>query len=80
MDQLKDDGIKSMLRVSVLHPLDDVDSLFLGDPSSRPSLAVNETMWLDNTAIVLSLAEQELARLAKLIDKYGGPQNARTIG
>jgi len=69
-----------MLRVSVLHPLDDVDSLFLGDPSSRPGLAANETMWLDNTAIVLSLAEQEFARLSKLIDQYGGPQNVRTVG
>jgi hypothetical protein len=80
MDQLQDNGLKSMLRVSVLHPLDDVDSLFLGDAAARPSLEVNEEMWLGNTESVLKLAEQEYERLNNLITRYGGPASARTIG
>ena len=79
MDRLQDNGLKSMVRVSVLHPLDDVDSLFLGDPPAGPSLEVNEDMWLSNTESVLSLAEQEYQRLAMLISHYGGPSNARTV-
>lgn len=80
MEKLKDDGIKSMLRVSVLHPLDDVDCLFLGDPPGRPSLETHEDMWLDNTSFVLSRAEQEFDRLSELIGRFGGPDRAVTIG
>ena len=79
MEQLPDNGLKSMVRVSILHPLDDVDSLFLGDPTNRPSMDVNEDMWLNNTESVLALAEQEYERLRKLISQYGGPQNVRTV-
>lgn len=78
VDRLLDNGLKSMVRVSILHPLDDVDSLFLGDPVNRPSMEVNEDMWLSNTESVLALAEQEYERIAKLITQYGGPTNART--
>lgn len=79
MEQLQDNGLKSMVRVSILHPLDDLDSLFLGDPTNRPSMDVNEDMWLNNTASVLALAEQEYERLGQLISQYGGPQHVRTI-
>jgi hypothetical protein len=58
MDCLKDNGLKSMVRVSVLHPLDDIDGLFLGDPENRPSLAVNEDTWLNNAEFVLTLAKR----------------------
>ena len=74
MDQLLDNGLKSMVRVSLLHPLDDVDSLFLGDPASRPSMDVNEDMWLNNTESVLALAEQEYERLTRLISQYGAAE------
>lgn len=80
MDCLKDNGLKSMVRVSVLHPLDDIDGLFLGDPENRPSIAVNEDIWLNNAEFVLNLAEREYERLDKTIAKYGGPENVRTIG
>ena len=80
MDALKDNGLKSMVRVSVLHPLDDIDGLFLGDPESRPSMAVNEDMWLDNAEFVLTLAEREYERLNEVIAKYGGPRKVQTIG
>ena len=79
MDQLQDHGLKSMVRVSILHPLDDVDSLFLGDPANIPSVELNEETWLNNTDFVLARAEQEYERLNKLIAQYGGAQNARTI-
>ena len=79
VEQLQDNGLRSMVRVSVLHPLDDVDSLFLGDPASRPSMDVNEDLWLNNTESVLSIAERECDRLSKLIGEYGGPQSVRTI-
>lgn len=79
MDQLQDNGLKSMVRVSLLHPLDDVDSLFLGDPANRLSVEVNEEMWLNNTEFVLALAEQEYERLTKLISQYGRPKNVRTV-
>ena len=80
MDCLEDNGLKSMVRVSVLHPLDDIDGLFLGDPKNRPSMAVNEDMWLNNAELVLTLAERECDRLEKTIATYGGPKNVRTIG
>jgi hypothetical protein len=80
MDRLQDNGLRSMVRVSVLHPLDDIDGLFLGDPGNRPSMAVNEDMWLNNAEFVLTLAEREYERLDKTIGQYGGPENVRTIG
>lgn len=80
VEGLKDNGLKSMVRVSVLHPLDDIDGLFLGDPKNRPSMAVNEDMWLNNADFVLTLAEREYDRLDKTIAEYGGPKNVRTIG
>jgi hypothetical protein len=80
MDCLQDNGLKSMVRVSVLHPLDDIDGLFLGDPASRPSIVVNEDMWLSNAEFVLNLAEREYERLHRTIAEYGGPKNVRTIG
>lgn len=80
MDQLEDSGLKSMVRVSVLHPLDDVDCLFLADPTNSPSMETNEDMWLSNTEAVLLNAEREYDRLNRLIGRYGGPQTARTIG
>jgi len=80
MERLKDDGVKTMLRVSVLHPLDDIDGLFLGAPDIRPSSPVNEPMWLSNAEQVLSVAERELARLETLINDYGGPDQIRSIG
>lgn len=79
VDQLQDQSLKSMVRVSILHPLDDVDSLFLGDATGRPSVEVNEDMWLNNTESVLLMAEREYERLNHLIVEYGGPQSARTI-
>ena len=54
MDCLKDNGLKSMVRVSVLHPLDDIDRLFLADPERWPSMAVNEETWLNNAEFVLT--------------------------
>ena len=80
MEQLRDSGLKSMVRVSVLHQLDDFDSLFLGDPANRPSMESNEDMWLNNTEVVLLNAEREYDRLNKLIANYGGPQSAKTVG
>ena len=80
MDCLEDNGLKAMVRVSVLHPLDDIDGLFLGNPENRPSVSVNEDMWLNNADFVLSLAEREYERLEKTIAKYGGPKNVRTLG
>jgi hypothetical protein len=79
MDCLKDNGLKSMVKVSVLHPLDDIDGLFLGDPEDRSSLALNEEMWLNNAEFVLTLAEREYDRLDKTIAEYGSPKNVRTM-
>lgn len=78
MEQLHDAGLKAMLKVSVLHPLDDVDSLFLGDPDNQPSVDAHEDMWLSNTDAVLAMAEREFERLKNLIAKYGGTESART--
>jgi 23S rRNA-/tRNA-specific pseudouridylate synthase len=80
MDHLRDNGLKAMVRVSVLHPLDDIDGLFLGDPKNRPSMAVHEDMWLKNAETVLTIAEREYARLDKTIAAYGGPENVTTVG
>ena len=80
MEHLKDDGLKSMVRVSVLHPLDDIDGLFLGSPGSRPSMAVHEAMWLNNAEWVLTMAERECERLDKVIATYGGPESVQTVG
>lgn len=80
MDHLRDNGLKVMVRVSVLHPLDDIDGLFLGDQENRPSMAVHEDMWLNNAELVLTLAERECERLNETIGGYGGPENVRTIG
>jgi len=52
---LKDNGLKSMVRVSVLHPLDDIEGLFINDQENKPSMAVNEDMWLNNAEFVLTL-------------------------
>lgn len=80
MDRLKDNGVRTMMRVSVLHPLDDIDGLFLGAPDARPSSPVNEDMWLNNADQVLTVAENEYARLEALISAYGGPDHLRSIG
>lgn len=80
MDHLKDNGLKTMIRVSVLHPLDDIDGLFLGDPENRPSMSVHEDVWLNNAELVLTNAERECDRLDKTIAAYGGPENVRNIG
>jgi hypothetical protein len=72
MERLKDNGMRTMMKVSVLHPLDDIDGLFLGAPDARPSSPVNEEMW--------SVAEHECARLEALISAYGGPDQIRSIG
>jgi hypothetical protein len=64
----------------VLHPLDDIDGLFLGAPEVRPSSPRNEDMWLNNAEQVLNLAERECARLEALIDAYGGPEQIQSIG
>ena len=80
MERLKDSGVRTMMKVSVLHPLDDIDGLFLGAPDTRPSSPVNEDMWLNNADQVLSVAEHEYARLEALISAYGGPDNIRTVG
>jgi hypothetical protein len=69
-----------MMKVSVLHPLDDIDGLFLGAPEARPSSPINEDMWLNNAEQVLGVAEREYARLEGLIDTYGGPDHIRSIG
>jgi hypothetical protein len=79
MERLKDSGVRTMMKVSVLHPLDDIDGLFLGAPDTRPSSPVNEDMWLNNAEQVLSLAENECARLETLITTYGGPERIRSI-
>lgn len=80
VDRLKDNGVRTMMKVSVLHPLDDIDGLFLGAPEARPSSPVNEDMWLSNAEQVLSVAENEYARLEALISVYGGPERIRSIG
>jgi hypothetical protein len=80
MERLKDNGVRTMMKVSVLHPLDDIDGLFLGAPDARPSSPVNEEMWLNNADQVLSVAEHEYARLEALISAYGGPDQIRSIG
>lgn len=79
MERLKDDGVRTMMRVSVLHPLDDIDGLFLGAPETRPSSPINEEMWLKNAEQVLSLAENEHVRLEALLSAYGGPDNVTSI-
>ena len=80
MDHLTDNGLKAMVSMSVLHPLDDIDGLLLGDAARRPSMAVHEDLWLSNAERVLTLAEQEYDRLDQIIAAYGGPENVRTIG
>ncbi len=80
VDRLKDNGVRTMMKVSVLHPLDDIDGLFLGAPEARPSSPVNEDMWLNNAEQVLSVAENEYARLEALISAHGGPERIRSIG
>lgn len=80
MDRLKDNGVRTMMKVSALHPLDDMDGLFLGAPDARPSSPVNEDMWLNNADQVLTVAENEYARLEALISRYGGPDRIRSIG
>ena len=80
MERLKDDGVRTMMKVSVLHPLDDIDGPFLGAPDVRPSLPVNEDMWLNNAEQVLGVAENEYSRLEALINAYGGPSHITSIG
>jgi hypothetical protein len=80
MERLTDEGVRTMMKVSVLHPLDDIDGLFLGAPDIRPSVSVNEDMWLNNTEQVLTVAENEYSRLEVLINSYGGPERIRSIG
>ncbi len=79
MDHLEDNGLKAMVRVSVLHPLDDIDGLFLGNPEGRPSMSVHEAMWLNNAEWVLTVAEREYDRLDKTITAYGGPESVQTV-
>ena len=67
MDCLKDNGLKSMVRVSVLHPLDDIDSLFLGDPDNRPSMPVNEDMWLNNVEFEGALTVSTFSEYAMMV-------------
>lgn len=80
MERLKDNGVRTILRVSIFHPLDDIDGLFLGAPDARPSSPAHEDMWLNNAEQVLALAEREYARLDALIGDYGGPERITTIG
>lgn len=80
MERLKDNGMRTMMKVSVLHPLDDIDGLFLGAPDARPSSPINEDMWLNNAEQVLNVAENECARLEALINAYGGPDHIRSAG
>jgi hypothetical protein len=80
MESLRDNGVRTMMKVSVLHPLDDIDGLFLGAPDARPSSPVNEDMWLNNAEQVLNVAENEYVRLEALIRAYGGPDDIRSIG
>jgi hypothetical protein len=69
-----------MMRVSVLHPLDDIDGLFSGEPDARPPSPLAEDMWLNNAEQVLRVAENEYARLESLISAYGGPDHITSIG
>ena len=78
MERLKDNGVRTMLKVSVLHPLDDIDGLFLGAPDARPSSPFHEDLWLNNAEQVLALAEHEYVRLGALISDYGGPEQIST--
>lgn len=66
--------------VAFARVLDDIDGLFLGAPDARPSSPVNEDMWLNNADQVLTVAENEYARLEALISRYGGPDRIRSIG
>lgn len=75
-----DNRVKDLLRRGVIFPLDDVQGLFLGDASSRPSSPANETMWLDVAEVTLGGAERQFRSLSDLIDKYGGPEKAQIVG
>jgi hypothetical protein len=54
MERLNDNGVRTMMKVSVLHPLDDIDGLFLDAPDARPSTLVDEDMWLNSASLVLT--------------------------
>src|SRR5437899_6310934 len=78
--KLVDQAMKDLIRRAVIYPLNDVQTLFLGDAHSRPSAPTFETRWLDFAEIVLRGAEEQFRSLSETIDKYGGPENMRTIG
>lgn len=80
IERVKDGQVQTMMKVSVLHPLDDIEGLFLGAPEARPASTVNEDMWLDNAERVLGVAEGEYKRIEEMIKAYGGPDHIRVIG
>lgn len=79
-DRLKDAGARDFMRTMVFHSLDDVDTFFLGDSKTRPSMEMWEKMWLDSAESILSSAEQSFSRFEAQVDSYGGPENVRMIG
>ena len=78
--RLKDARMKDWVTITVLHPLDDVDRFFLGDPESRPSEATWETMWVDSAENILGLAEKGFAAFEKQVASFGGPEKVVLVG
>lgn len=79
-DRLKDAKAKDFMRTLVFHSLDDVDTFFLGDPKTRPSMEMWETMWLDSAESILSSAEQSFAQFEAQVSRYGGPEHVQMVG
>jgi hypothetical protein len=79
-ERLKDERAREFVRRTVFNRLDDVERFFLADPSSRPSEAIWETMWLDNAELMLSLAEQSFSKFESQVAAYGGPENVKLVG
>ena len=72
-DSIKDARTKTLL-TPVLNTLNDMDSVFLsGNEDHAP-------WWFDVAERYTQAATAELQAISDVIQKYGGPENVRTIG
>lgn len=78
--RLKDEKARDFMRTMVFHHLDDVESFFLDDSKSRPSMEMWETMWLDSAEMMLRIAEDSFAKFESQVRHYGGPERVQLVG
>src|SRR5688500_2872742 len=74
-----DDGAKQLVTQMVLHHIDDVERLLLGESSRNlnPGFA---PVWWQGAEQTMGMGEEGLASLEKQFAQFGGPEKVKVIG